>query len=111
MHKSLSADNNPIGRTKYQVYLGPYIKSLSADNSPIGWTKRLKFFEKEVKQAADEEFIGSAWFGWPILHADESGWPPLSLGCLHRQNLPLASASSSCAAHCERGHLFLAEDS
>jgi len=33
----------------------------------------IKVFEKEVKQAADEEFIGSARFGWPILCADEFG--------------------------------------
>ena len=58
-----------------------------------------------------KEFINLARLGWPMLHADKSVWPPLSLGYLHQQNLPLASAFSSFVAPCELGHLSLAEDS
>ena len=71
----------------------------------------IKVFEKEIKQTADENFTGSARFGWPIMRADGSGWPPLPPGCLHRQNLPPALASSSCATLCGLVHLFLAEES
>ena len=56
-----------------------------------------------------KEFINSAGLGWPMLHADKSSWPPLSLGYLHRHNLPLASAFSSFVAPCELGLLSLAE--
>ena len=58
-----------------------------------------------------EEFIDSARLGWLMLHADESGWLPLSLGYLHRQNLPLASTSSSFVVPCELEYPFLARDS
>ena len=43
--------------------------------------------------------------------ADESGWPLLSPGCLHRQNPLLASASFSSAEPYESGCFVLAEES
>ena len=71
----------------------------------------IEVFENRTKQVADEKFIDLAKSGWPILHADGSGWPLLFLEYLHRQNLPLVSASSSSVVLCGIGHLSLAKES
>ena len=65
----------------------------------------IKVFENRTKQVVDEKFTDSAKSRWPILHADGSSWPLLFLECLHRQNLPLVSASSSSVVLCGFGHL------
>ena len=71
----------------------------------------IEVFENRTKQVADEKFTDSAKPGWPILHADESGWSFLFLECLHRQSPPLVSASSSSIVLCGLGHLSLAKES
>jgi len=69
-----------------------------------------KVHGSKTKQVADEEFTNSVESGWLIWRVDESGWPPLFLEHLHRQNPPLASAYSSSIVLCGLGHFFLAEE-
>ena len=70
----------------------------------------IKVSENRTKQVAYEEFTDSKESRWPIWRADGSGWLLLFLECLHRQNRPQASISSSCAILCGLEHLSLAEE-